>query len=244
MTREWGAVTVKDGILSLDVAAAPLEAVLRAIAVQAGFDLRVRGDLTAPITARLGPRPLAAGLIRLLRGHSTSLTYVRRPDGREAVERLLVVAAPPSPGLIVHRTRRQAEIRRLARLPRGHAAGTIGAILRGDADPVVRAAAATALGRMGGRIAAAALAVALGDGAPAVRIRAAHALAQSSPGRAGPALAERLRVDPDADVRREIAGLLGRVPRTPEARAALADALRDPSPAVRQAATGVLAGWP
>jgi len=241
---EWGAVTVKNGVLSLDVQAAPLDAVLRAIAAQAGFELRLRGDLTAPITARLAPRPLAAGLIRLLREHSTSLTYVRRLDGREAIERLVVVASPPAPRLMARRGARLGEIRRLGRLPRGQGAGILASILRGDGDPIVRAAAAAALGRMGGRLAVSALTSGIVDAAPAVRVQAAHGLARSSFPDATRVLVERLEVDPDAGVRRAIVDLLGRAGPTPETRAALDAARRDASPAVRRAATNAMAGWP
>jgi hypothetical protein len=242
-TAEWGVVTVKNGVLTLDVAAAPLDVVLRAIAAQAGFELRLRGDLSAPITARLAPRPLAAGLVRLLSGHSTSVTYVRGSDGRDAIERLVVVAASPSSRLQAHRGIRTGEIRRLTRLPGPRAASGLAALLRGDADPAVRAAAAAALGRVGGRVAAAALITALADVAPTVRARAAHALAESSPADARRLLPGRLRTDPDAGVRRGLAVLLGRGTPTPEALAALDAAREDPSAAVRHAATSALAGW-
>jgi hypothetical protein len=243
VAREWGAITVDNGVLTLDVASAPLDAVLRAIATEAGFDLHVRGDLTSPITARLAPRPLAAGLVRLLRGHSTSLTYVRGPDGREAIERLVVVAAEPSPRLLAHRNQRLAHIRRLPGMHRGHASGTLRTILRGDGDPVVRAAAARAFGRVGGGLALTELTRALGDAAPSVRVAAAHALLQASPPNAGAALAARLPVEPDAGVRREIASLLGRVAPSAEVRAALEAAASDASPAVRREASRALARW-
>src|SRR5262249_60120246 len=96
-SERWGTAPVRDGRLSLDVTAAPLDAVLHSIAAQAGFELEVRGELVGVVTAKWAPVALGEGLLRLVRGLSASLTYSKGPDGREKIEHMLVVAAPASP---------------------------------------------------------------------------------------------------------------------------------------------------
>jgi HEAT repeat protein len=240
---EWGTATVQEGKLWLDVTAAPLDAVLHAIAERAGFKLELLGDLSIPITERWVPVPLGEGLLRLVRGNSASLTYVKRTDGSEAIERMLVVAAAPRPTQLAQRNQQLAMIRRLSRSPGAEGRVTLSALLSNDGDPYVRGQAATALGRLGGPPAIAALTAALADPAPEVRIHVVRALAQSSGQPAGDMLAERLGVDPDAGVRREITGALARFGPTPSARAALEAAQDDADQAVRRAATATLGRW-
>ena len=239
---EWGTATVQEGKLWLDVTAAPLDAVLRAIAERAGFKLELQGDLSIPITERWVPVPLGEGLLRLVRGNSASLTYVKRADGSEAIERMLVVAAPPLPQL-AQRNQQLATIRRLSRSPGAEGRATLSAVLNNDGDPYIRGQAAAALGRLGGQPAIAALTAALADPAPEVRIHVVRALAQSSGRPAGDMLAERLGVDPDARVRRAIMGLLARFGPTPSAQAALEAAQSDADPSVRRAAAATLGRW-
>ena len=240
---EWGTATVQEGKLWLDVTAAPLDAVLRAIAEQAGFKLELQGDLSIPITERWVPVPLGEGLLRLARGNSASLTYVKQADGSEAIERMLVVAAAPRLPQLAQRNQQLATIRRLSRSPGAEGRAILSAVLSNDGDPYVRGEAATALGRLGGQPATAALSAALADPVPEVRIRIARALAQSSGQPAGDMLAERLGVDPDAGVRRVITNLLARFGPTPSAQAALEAALSDADPALRRAAAATLRRW-
>jgi hypothetical protein len=240
---EWGTATVQEGKLWLDVTAAPLDAVLRAIAEQVGFNLELQGDLSIPITERWVPVPLGEGLLRLVRGNSASLTYVKRADGSEAIERMLVVAAAPRLSQLAQRNQQLATIQRLSRSRGAEGTATLSAMLSNDGDPYVRGQAAAALGRLGGLPAIAALTAALADPAPEVRIHVVRALAQSSGRPAGDLLAERLGVDPDAGVRREITGVLARFGPTPRAQAALEAAQGDADPAVRRAAAATLGRW-
>jgi len=240
---EWGTATVQEGKLWLDVTAAPLDAVLRAIAEQAGFTLELQGDLSIPITERWVPVPLGEGLLRLARGNSASLTYVKQADGSEAIERMLVVAAAPRLPQLAQRNQQLATIRRLSRSPGAEGRAILSAVLSNDGDPYVRGQAAAALGRLGGQPAIAALSAALADPVPEVRIRVVRALAQSSGRAAGDMLAERLGIDPDAGVRRVITNLLARFGPTPSDQAALEAAQSDADPAVRRAAAATLRRW-
>ncbi len=106
--------------------------------------------------------------------------------------------------------------------------------LAADTDPLVRAAALTALARTGCGDEAAALAVAaLADPAWQVRQGAAVALAVADPDIAAPALVAAV-TDPNLDVRKAaVRGLAERIAAHPEVVAALRTALEDPDADVR-----------
>lgn len=68
-------VWVSGGELTVDVRNAPLAQVLHAVSEQAGIEVRLHGDLSAPITDSFRGLSLEDGVRRLARGHSLAVTY-------------------------------------------------------------------------------------------------------------------------------------------------------------------------
>ena len=67
-------VAVQGGLLSVKVRNAPLEDVLRAVADEARLGLKLRGDLTRPVTSWLA-LPLEEGIRRLVGANSLIMIY-------------------------------------------------------------------------------------------------------------------------------------------------------------------------
>jgi HEAT repeat protein len=77
------AVTVEHGALTVDVRGVPLALVLQAIGEWAGIDVRLDGELSAPVTQSFTGLPLEEGIRRLARGHSVLISY-GPPTGESA----------------------------------------------------------------------------------------------------------------------------------------------------------------
>lgn len=95
------AVTVADGRLSVRVDAAPLDAVLEAIAAQTDVAITIRGDPGTVQPQAFADLPLAAGIRRLAAERGLLMVFAR-PDGRGAPGRLRQVRVygdPPSDDL-------------------------------------------------------------------------------------------------------------------------------------------------
>ena len=104
----------------------------------------------------------------------------------------------------------------------------------GDANPVVRVAAVTSLGRLGDPRAIAALAKALREDAdPRVREAAAYALGEIDDSRAVAPLLEALKSEKVSSVREKIVHALGEID-DPTAVAGISAVVKDPSAAVRR----------
>jgi hypothetical protein len=240
------AIAFNDGKLSVDLRDADLADVLQQIAVRAGFQLTTSGPLRR-VTAVFTDVSLEEGIRRLVRDHELMLVYrpakADRAAGRLVEVHVFAAAAAPDP---VQPAAALAEINQMLRqmLRSGSDQRTVARLtelLSLAADPPVRARAAWALGKVRAPAGATALAQALSDQAAQVRIQAAFALRGIQGLQAIPALAGLLLRDPDATVRRAVAGALGTL-RDASATEALRAALADADLSVRQQATQALRG--
>ncbi len=188
-------VDVAGGLLTLRAEGSPLGEVAAAIGEQAGFEVIVIGTLATTVSASLTGVPVWEALERLLGDTSRVVFYDRQRKGRErAMVQLWLlgpgtgaaaVAADGAPGDVAGglqdpdaRTRSQAVLRLAGRGGSAQTLDDLVRMLRGDADPLVRSRAATALGSLGDPAAVPALAAALGDEHGSVRVAAAHALGE------------------------------------------------------------------
>jgi len=115
----------------------------------------------------------------------------------------------------------------------------LAAVLRSDGEPLVRAAAATSLGRAGSPAVLGPLKDGLRDPSALVRADSVRALGTAAiPGAVAP-LIETLKTDTSSDVRCAAAAALARF-KSPRARKALLEALDDERLAVRSAASRAL----
>jgi HEAT repeat protein len=253
-------MAIREGLLSVKLRHAPMADVLLAIGAQAGFEVIIRGDLSAPVTWSFSDLPLDEGIRRLLAGSALVMIYTPsqgqaglRPlakvialgaGGDAAVRNAAVARTIPARKTEVsqetaavslngdHENRLRA-VQRLAIIPDAAATEDLTLLLSQDEDPLIRRVAAIAMGRMGGAGAEAALTAALEDEDSLVRGRAIQALAKWGPKAVG-SLVKMLMEDPDATVRRQAALSLGRMSGE-GAPDALQAAQADPDYAVRQA---------
>ena len=211
-------VSARGGLLTVRALAASLADVLRVIGERTGVQMKLRGDLTTPVTARFTDVPIDEVIKRLARGYSVCLLYSSpRPDGLVVWREAWIIAglAVAAGSTAIDPQRRAVWLGEVQRLGARHDAGAAAALARlvaADEDPAVRAQAAIALGRV--------------HGAPA-----------------GATLAGALRSDSDAYVRRMAARALGTL-HTEEARRALEAASQDPDASVRREATRALTTTP
>ena len=253
-------VAVREGLLSVNLRDAPMADVLLAIGTQAGFEVIIRGDLSAPVTRSFTDLPLDKGIRRVVGDGSLIMIYAPS-RGRGEVRALVKVialgagdnaAAGTAPlarkmpgkktrvsqdtvtvNLSDDREDRLRAVQRLAIVPDAAATKDLTVLLSRDEDPLIRQIAAIALGNVGGADAGAALTAALEDEDSLVRERAIQALAKWGPEAVG-SLIKTLMDDPDAAVRRQAALGLGRMSGV-GALDALQAAQADPDYAVRQA---------
>jgi len=253
-------VAVREGLLSVNLRGAPIADVLLAIGTQAGFEVIIRGDLSAPVTWSFTDLPLDKGIRRLLDDSSLIMVYAPSRGRAEPRPLLKVIALGASgnaaagtasltrtmPGnntevsqetvsvsLSDDREDRLRAVQRLAIVPDAAATKGLTLLLSQDDDPLIRQIAAIALGNVGGAHAQAALMAALQDEDGLVRERAIQALAKWG-SEAVASLVKTLMEDPDPAVRRQAALGLGRMSGV-GALVALQAAQADPDYAVRQA---------
>ena len=253
-------VAVRDGLLSVKLRDAPMGNVLLAVGAQAGFEVIIRGDLSAPVTWSFSDVPLDKGIRRLL--DDSPLVMIYAPSqGQVGARPLIKVIALGAGGdaatgtVPVARTMpanntevsqqtaavglnddladRLRAVQRLAIMPDAAATRDLALLLSQDEDSLIRQIAAIALGKIGGARAEAALTAALQDEESLVRGRAIQALAKWGPDALG-SLVETLMKDPAPNVRRQAALSLGRMSGA-GALDALQAAQADPDYAVRQA---------
>jgi len=254
-------IAVRKGLLTVNLRDAPMANVLMAVGAQAGFDVIIRGDLSAPVTWSFSDLPLDKGIRRLLDDRPLVMIYAPS-QGQAGVRPLLKVIALGARGdagdgttpvartmparktevsrntaavsLDDDRENRLRAVQRLAIMPDAAATKDLALLLSQDEDALIRQIAAIALGNIGGAGAQDALTAALQDEESLVRGRATQALAKWGPESVG-LLVELLVRDPAANVRRQAALGLGRM-RGERAMDALQAAQADPDYAVRQAA--------
>ena len=245
-------VALDHGLLRLQVRDAPLDDVLRVIADQAGFRLKLKGDVSAPVTWHFAGVPLEEGLRRLAGRYGVVLNYATGDDGPGDPELAEVIVlgtpngrvatyVPKVPLAPLERVYEGLETRdRLSRLklvrtmasPEDDPAiADLVTILADEDDTVVRRMAVIALGKIGGEAALDVLAAALDDPDPVIRRQAVRALALL--GEAADAALLGALKDDQAPVRVQAARALATM-RSDEVVYALRDLLiDDPEPAVR-----------
>jgi hypothetical protein len=258
-------VSLRDGLMSVTLREAPLDAVLRAIGEEAGFRVVVKGGLDNPVTWSFTNVPLDKALRRLLQNTNSVLIHGPARDG--GAGRLVAVHAwpshgpeaisaarfartirsdrtgaamrPPLGGPDADRQDRLLAVRHLAKRPGARAAKDLALALSEDEDAVVRRVAAIGLGKVGGEPALAGLTAALADDDKWVRRRAIQGLGKIGGEAAARALGDTLVNDPEPEVRQAAARTLGRM-RSEEAFEALKAAGSDLNFSVRQAVAQAL----
>lgn len=236
-------VAIQQGLLTVDLQNVPLADVLRLIGKRAGLQVTMSVKVGARVTDAFTGVPLDQGLMRLLRGYSTVLIYVPAQGG--AAESVLAKvwvyrsADNPEPTGVD----RLKAVRELARPGDDAAASTLAQILAQDPDPIVRAEAAAALGKVGRERAAGLLTSALKDQEPSVRREAAKSLSAVGGATARTALSGALRRDSDPQVRLEATRTLSMFPSKDQAWRALSAAKSDADSSVREAAISTLVKW-
>ena len=210
-------VSAHAGRLTVRILAAPLSDVLRAIAERTKVTIKLRGDLTTPVTAIFAGIPLDEGVKRLARGHSVCLFYgLAGPTGAGSLREAWVIASqhrsggPPG----FDPNRRAAWLAQVQVLSSRRDATALHALARLVAH----------------------------DDAPMVRAQAALALGSFAALDAGSVLVEALANDPHPHVRRMAARALGSL-RTEDARRGLERASTDVDPGVRREAARTVSGW-
>jgi hypothetical protein len=210
-------VSAHASLLTVRILAAPLSDVLRAIAARTKVTIKLRGDLTTPVTAIFAQVPLDEGLKRLARGHSVCLFYgAAGPTGAGSLREAWVIASQHRsggpPGSDPNRRAAWlAQVQALSARRDATAFHALARLVARDDDPTIRAQAALALG-----------------GFAALD--------------AGPVLIEALANDPHPHVRRMAARALGLL-RTEDARRALERASTDVDPGVRREAARAVSRW-
>ncbi len=251
-------VTVDQGLLSLEAREAALARVLRAVAEQADFKLRFRGEVDTPVTLSLDGVPLEKGIRRLV-GRNSLVVIMQ--DSRD-VSTVLVDLAYNAPIVAIEhdtpaftldriygdvtrpdRVGRLRTIRQLGRRGDAQALKDLGLVLSMEQDPMLRRMAVMGLGSTGRDEAAPVLALALKDRNASVRAQSLRALAKIKGTIAQAAVIEAL-VDEAAMVRAEAVRVLG-LRGGEDAVEALRDVLLDETdPAIRRDAVAALAKLP
>ena len=261
-------VEFRDGLLTLQARDVPLDDILHAIGANAGFDVVVKGDHSAPVSRSFSALALEEGLRRLLGGTSFVMFYGETGDadrlvllregtgvdsgGREILRPEVTVVDEPAQAEIEEwissrltqpdRGVRIVAVRRLTRLEPDVAVDLAAKVLDRDDDPVVRGQAAAMLGKIGGGRAAGLLDETLADWEASVRIQAVRALGALGGELAAHSLGRALFDHPDQEVRlMAIDALAGNASEASRSYLQAASALRDGK--VREAARQALDRW-
>jgi hypothetical protein len=245
-------VTIHDGLLTVDVRDAPLGDVVRVIGERTGARVVMPNNISSRVTGAFTRVPLEEGIKRLLRGHSLVLVYATTAGGGDGVvlsEIQVVGSSPPLPYVQARtdpdpadRPARLRAVRMLDGRRDAEAAADLIRMLSEDPDPVIRAVAATGLGRVRTAAAATALTAALADQAVSVRIQGVHGLRMVGGVGALGLLREVLTRDPDSRVRRAAARAVAELPGE-DAAWVLQAATSDPDESVREEAAGAFELW-
>lgn len=242
-------VVIEEGRVTIDAHDADLADVLSELGARAEFRLRMSGQL-GRVTTAFTVMSVEQALRRLVQDHELMLVYSVPPD-ESVLPKLIqadVFASTPSAAQVRaanemlgrQRAGLLAEIQRLARSRNvQHGAPRLAELLGTAPDAIVRARAASALATLSGPLSQAALARALGDSAPNVRVQAVRALRSVDGPGAIPALGRVLLTDPDVNVRRSAAQMLGSL-QEPAATSALSAAAQDADALVRREVTRAL----
>ena len=250
-------VTFDHGLLSLEARKAALSRVLRAVAEQADFKLRFRGEVNTPVTLSLDGVPLEKGIRRLVGRNSLVIMH----DSRD-VSTVLVDVAYNAPIVAIEhdtpaftldhiygdvarpdRVGRLRAIRRLGQRGDAPAVKDLGLVLSLEQDPMLRRMAVMGLGAAGGGDAVTVLALALRDRNASVRTQTLRALAKIK-GRVAQAAVIEALADEAAMVRTEAVRVLG-LRGGEDAVEALRDVLLDETdPAIRRDAVAAIAKLP
>ena len=243
-------IRVEGGVVTVNIAGASLEEVLREIRAQSRIRLVLHGSRPEKISAEFQAVPLDEALRRLIK---TNFLLVYAPDGdlaevwvlREPGERILSGESGSLDSLIGELQRGEPAQRWRAALALGEfkneqaLAPVIGA-LEGDDAPEVRQAAISALEDLGGHKAIAALAAAVsGDSDDSVRLSAVEALARLGGPEAIEPLTRALRADAEFLVRYEALVNLAELG-DDRVRGSLLQALDDPEESIREKAQEIL----
>ena len=202
-------IALHRGLLDLDVSDMPLEKVLREVAIEGGFALRIRGKLNNTVSESFTGLTLDAAIRRLL-GNTSYVIEHARSDGTGAALRLrkLSVLEGRSDGQSVEDgpadeialiARRLDEIRDLSRNRPEGATRKLSGLLLNEKNPFMREAAANVLARFKGEYLVEALVGALDDREVSVRRRAIASLGHISEEKAVMPLIDILRLDRDED---------------------------------------------
>jgi HEAT repeat protein len=245
------AITVDQGLVSVDVHDALLADVLRSVSEQAAVQVTMRGGDRDRVTESFDDVALDEAIKRLARGHDVVLIY-RSRKGRTGtgglVEALVYEASLPSAPAVIdpkQRTARLQAVRKLIQEARRRQPGafdSLTGILATEPDPVVRRTAAAGVASIRGPEAVAALTTALGDQDPSVRAAVVSSLGSMRDETVAPAVAQILARDPVAAVRRAAVWALAAL-RSDDAHRGLQVAVSDADASVRRSAVSALNRW-
>jgi len=195
-------IQVRDGLLTVNAEDVPLDQLLRAIGKQAGFDVVIEGNLSAPVNRSFADLPVEQGIRQLVKGTSFIIFYsgsseanrlsllrvypVTKSGGAQTVQPGVTATGDPTQTDLEQWVRirlfksergtRIVAVRKLTELETEVAVEIAAQVLEYDDDPIVRGEAVAVLGALGGDSVHSVLKVALVDPAASVRHRAIRAL--------------------------------------------------------------------
>lgn len=243
-------IRVEEGVVTVKIAGASLEEVLKEISAQSRIRLVLHGFRPEPLSAEFQAVPLDEALRRLIKAN---FLLVYAPDGnlaevwvlRKPGERTLSGERGSLDSLIGELQRGEPAQRSRAALALGEvkneqALAPVIEVLEGDDAPEVRQAAISALEDLGGQQAIAALAAAVADDSDDfVRLSAVKALAKLGGPEAVEPLTRAVRADAEFLVRYEALVSLAELG-DDRVREALLQALDDPEEMIRDKAAEIL----
>ena len=241
-------VRVDRGSVTVEAHDVPLDAVLHALAKQAGLEVVTHGAATDHVTESFSGVDLDKAIQRLARGYDVVLVYGSAQSRANSLMAVHVYERPkeanPSTVDPQQRRARLQEVHKLSQLAHGNQPGALNNLagMMDDPDPLVRRTVASALSGLEGPEAMAVLARGLGDQDPLVRSATVASIGTMHTEDSVATLARVAAQDPEAMVRRAAVWALA-AQRSDAARQELEEARSDPDASVRQAAMGGLRNW-